>query len=235
MSAKMFGLLSGALLLSSVAIGEDAEELKADFADLSAVYKEFKPRSGGLAKKETSWFKYAVAKGSTKVQKDTCEIQYFSLRSGEYLYSDYFTTTLITVKTGTVIAFPKKEFNVERSFTYIGLDESGKKAVLEGKWVSVDVIIGYPNADKPPSEHACDVVVRNLGDNGMMIPLNTGKPGKIIAVKQAAKMRFGASMAQAYYHCSNEGKIMVLLLRCNKEKENQKILPATYDGVAKRK
>lgn len=228
----VFACLVNLLLVAET---QEDSELVADFPDLSAVYKEFKPKSEGLKKANTSWFKYAYPKGCTKKEVTTLEIQYFSVRTGEYLFSDYFTTSLISTKTGTVIAIPKKEFNVEREFTYIDLDEKGKKAVMNGKWVSVDVIIGYPNEDKPPSEHACAVVVKNLGDNGMMIPMNTGKPGKIIAVKEAAKKRFGASAAQTYYHCSDEGKIKILLLKCKEEKENPKIIPATYDGVANRK
>lgn len=238
MKLKQIGYLCVSICMANIALAEevkDETELVADFPNLSAVYKEFKPKSGGLQKTNTSWLKYAYPKGSTKKEVTTLEIQYFSVRTGEYLFSDYFTTTLINVKTGTVIAFPKKEFHVEREFTYIDLDEKGKKAVMNGKWVSVDVIIGYPNEDKLPSEHACSVVVKNLGDNGMMIPMNTGKPGKIIAVKEAAKKRFGASAAQAYYHCSDEGKIKILLLRCKDEKENPKIIPATYDGAVTKK
>lgn len=231
--------LGASICVAAMAFAEDAQkeepELVADFPSLSAVYREFKPRSGGLKKVSSSWFKYAYPKGSTKTEVTTLEIQYFSARTGEYLFSDYFTTTSINVKTGTVIAFPKKEFHVEREFTYIDLDGKGKKAVMNGKWVSVDVVIGYPNAEKPPSEHACAVVVKSLAENGMMIPMNTGKPGKIIAVKEAARKRFGASAAQAYLHCSEEGKIKILLLRCKEEKENPKVIPATYEGAPIRK
>ena len=238
MKLKQIGCLCASICMATIALAEevkDEPELVADFPNLSAVYKEFKPMSGGLKKVNSSWLKYAYPKGSTKKEVTTFEIQYFSVRTGEYLFSDYFTTTSINVKTGTVIAFPKKEFHVEREFTYIDLDGKGKKAVMNGKWVSVDVIIGYPNEDKMPSEHACAVVVKNLGDNGMMIPMNTGKPGKIIAVKEAARKRFGASVAQAYYHCSEEGRIKILLLRCKSEKENPKVIPATYYGAPIRK
>ncbi|WP_407444691.1 hypothetical protein, partial [Fibrobacter sp.] len=158
-------LLSIHVLVSFVLVGVAASgaqkggepELEADFPSLSAVYKEFKPQSAVLSATDSSWSKYAYPKGAKKVNQGLPNIHFFNLRTGSSFCSEYFTVSTIYVRTGTVIAFPREGFEVERSFTYIDLDESGKKAVLNGKWVAVDVVIGYPNELKPPSEHACAV------------------------------------------------------------------------------
>ena len=62
----------------------------------------------------------------------------------------------------------------------------------------------------------------------MAIPESVGKKGKIKALVETAKLRYGAMMATPFWAANPDGKIQILLTGVDKAKAQENILPATY-------
>lgn len=220
-------LLSCAFLLGLYC---QCQDLGADYPSKTAVEQAFLKRKTDLKKAESCWKKFAVARGSKKTSEKGFVIDWYDAMTDRYLFSDWFVTKTIKNLVGTIVAVPCREFEVGKAFSYVDVNGRGEKEVRQGKWVAVKVRIGYPNSNKPPSESACAKAVKDLAEVGMAIPKSEGLAGKIIAVKESTKKRFGASVARVSLHDSENGKIWILCFNCQKDQEREKYLPGTYEG-----
>ena len=226
--------------MSCRAAADEEEDITADYPDLASVVKAFNPKTNtDLNQGDGTWLEYAYPKGGrsliTHVHKnrlilEQVDIRFLELRSGKIVSSDYFTQKLNGYpKIGSIIAYPRSDFEVEKEFTYIAKDKSGHKAAQNGKLVSVKIILGYPaGAPRLPTEMVCAKTVENLAKNGMPIPDTVGKAGKIRPLVEAAKLRYGASTAKPFCAANPEGKVQILLTGCDDGKARENVLPATY-------
>ena len=229
-----------AVCLVCLGVADEGEDIQADYPDLAAAIKAFNPKTNSdINQGDGTWLEYAYPKGGrsqiTHVHKnrlvlEQVDIRFLELRTGKIVSSDYFTQKLDGYpKIGSIIAYPRSDFEVEKEFTYIGKDKSGHMTALKGKLVSVKIILGYPaGAPRLPTEMVCVKTVENLAKNGMPIPDTVGKAGKIRPLVESAKLRYGASTAKPFCAANPEGKIQILLTGCNEEKARENVLPATY-------
>ncbi len=229
-----------AVSLAFPAVADEEEALQADYPDLASAVKAFNPKTNSdINQGDGTWLEYAYPKGGrsliahvhkNRLILEQVDVRFLELRTGKIVSSDYFTQKLNGFpKIGSIIAYPRSDFEVEKEFTYIGKDKSGHKAVLNGKLVSVKIILGYPaGALRLPTEMVCVKTVENLAKNGMPIPDTVGKAGKIRPLVEAAKLRYGASTANPFCAANPEGKVQILLTGCNDGKARENVLPATY-------
>lgn len=215
-------------------------QVDADFPDLNAVYKEFNPKTNSsLNQGDGQWLDYAYPKGGYSkvshthrngIELRSIELKFLELKTGKFVLSDYFTHRIEGApKIGSIIAYPRSDFEVEREFTYVGKNAKGEDIAFQGMLVNVKVILGYPaGATKLPTELVCCKTVENLAKSGMPIPDTVGKAGKIKSLVDSAKLRYGAKTAKYFCAANPEGKVQILLLNVDSEKAKENVLPATY-------
>lgn len=236
------------LMLVSCCLGlflfaKDEAELKADYPDLASVIKTYNPKTNKkLNQGDGTWLEYAYPKGGrapklvdAQLHQNTLNLkaitlQFLNLKTGAVSTSDYFTRLLTDYpSSGSIIAYPRSDFEVEEEFSYIAKNTQGKKVVMKGMLVNVKVILGYPaGATKLPTELVCGKTVDNLAKTGMPIPNGVGKPGKIKSLIDVAKIRYGASQARAFCAANPEGKVQLLVIGADAAKAKENVLPATY-------
>ena len=213
------------MALSFGAYGEDGRLLLADFKNVSEMRAKLKPKGAS----STMWYGAAVVTRESFSLLSSTETQWYSATTGEYLYSDYSWTQFSRIASGTIIALPTEDFKEEKTFTYFDSDGT---SVVTGKLVSVQ--IGISASGKSPNPSAKMRAVKSLCESGAAIPDSQGKPGRIIALKSAAKRRFGASSAEVYYNEHAESRVVFLLLKCDPKKAESHVTSMYYQG-AKRK
>lgn len=218
----------------------EASSIETDYADMNAVLKEFNPKTcKRLCQGDGSWLEFAYPKGGqtrlthnhkNKLDLKAVDLRFLDIKKDKITSSDYFTKFISNYpKIGSIIAYPRSDFEVEEQFTYLATDKDGHKVAAHGMLVNVKIILGYPaGATKLPTELVCQKTVDNLGSNGMPIPDTVGKAGKIKSLVASAKLRYGASSAKVFTASNEEGKVQILLLGVDAEKAKENIIPAVY-------
>ena len=243
MRIKLLTVASMSLMVALSSFADDnvaTEGLRADYTNLAAVVKAFNPKTNkDLNQGDGTWLEFAYPKGGhsllshthkNTLRLNTIDLKFMELKTGKVVLSDYFTRSLTGYpKIGSIIAYPRSDFLVEKEFTYIAKDRTNHDAVMHGKLVSVKIILGYPaGATKLPTELVCGKTVENLAKTGMPIPDTVGKAGKIRSLAEAAKMRYGASTAKVFCAANPEGKVQILLTGVDDAKARTTVIPATY-------
>ncbi|MBR1870954.1 MAG: hypothetical protein IJ802_03935 [Kiritimatiellae bacterium] len=171
------------------------------------------------ANAKTHWLNYSKGRGGRMMARSET-IAIYNDGSWEVIDSTTYSRNYV----GTIFALPcGEEWNVVNTFTY---KDTGK-VTRTGMEIEVPIMISYPNVTKPPQEHVCQQTVKNLCESGMQIPQSDGTPCRIMPVKEAARKRFGAIAARAFYDKSSDGIVRILLQDCRKERENENMYPAT--------
>ena len=131
------------------------------------------------------------------------------------------------IPVGTIVALPLEDFQTEATFSY----RDAKWIAREGKLISVT--IGIFAANKSPSPTAKMRAVKNLCEAGAAIPRDKGRPGRILALKSAAKRRFGAKIVDVYYDDNANSKVRFLLQDCRPSHADDTVTSLCYEGTKK--
>lgn len=214
------GLVSVGLVLPTALVAGGWEDV--DYKNIAEVRARFKPK--GSAPME--WTGNYQASRASSYSFSATETRWHDRCSGQYVYSDWSWVESATLVGGTIVALPTEDFHEEESFTYI---DSGSRMVVTGKFVTVTVGIYSPG--KEPSGAAKMRTVKNLCESGMNVPAGKDFPaGRIVALKDAAKMRFGASAVDVYYNDHASSKVGFLLFKCDSKKARQDVRSIYFNG-----
>ena len=212
-------IVAGIVLLALFSLSQ--ELFAVDFKSISEVRAKYRPKE----REPTVWTgESSVTRQSSSVTTST-ETRWHDATTGEYLYSDWSWVQNSTLCGGTIVALPNEDFQVKDTFSYI---DSDGRTVVTGKFVSVT--IGISSAGKEPSGTAKMRTVKNLCESGAAIPTSKGKAGRIVALKTAAKLRFGASVVDVYYNEHARSRVNFLLFKCNPSKARPEVKSIFYDG-----
>lgn len=141
-------------------------------------------------------------------------------------YGGQYWTQYSRIPVGTIVAIPTEDFQCEATFSY----RDAKWIVREGKLISLTIGIFVGN--KSPSPTAKMRAVKSLCEAGAALPRDKGRPGRILALKSAAKRRFGARTVDVFYDDANS-KVRFLLQDCRRSEEDDTVTSICYEGTKK--
>lgn len=147
------------------------------------------------------------------------ETRWYSVSSGEYLGSDFFSTMTSYNTCGTVVAYPDSDWTLLESFEYLDQPSSVRR---KGMFVAVKIGI---SSTASIGSHARLRAMKNLVESGGNYRDKNDKPRRLLSLQRVLRMRYRFKSCKILYWGDCAGFV---LFDVDESKENKSIAPAVF-------